>query len=220
MMQSGRKSHVVVVICGVVLLVTVVTLAAGVVLEDRFDGTPGTVPEAWEPTMDGDAVVRLADVDIAPPSGGTVLELIDNSFIIAAMAERDFPAPISRGAVEFVVYNSPDNPGKIYGELRAAGAGTVADCHISAGRTFKCRDEKSLYELVTGVDHGVWHTVRIEWDTGTWTYRAYLNGVDVTPEGGLRFAQQAVPTGFRFKLGSGPKVDQRAFVDSVTATAL
>lgn len=218
-MWMNKKLHPVAFVPVLMLLCSALALGANVVFDDKFEGTPGTVPAQWEPTMDGDAIVRIAEVDFGAPSGGTVLKLLDNSFIMSAMAERAFPGPISRGAIEFVAYNTPDNPGEIYGELRAAGAGTVADCHISPGRVFKCRDEKSLYDLVTDVERGVWHTVRIEWDTTTWTYRAFLNGVDVTPEGGLRMAQHAAPTGFRFKLGSGPKVDQRAYIDSITATA-
>lgn len=215
-MSVQRLKRVTFVVVGLLALSAAAFGAERIVIDEKFEGAPGTVPAGWEPTMDGDAKVSIVETDLDAPSGGTVLEVVDNSFIMAAMLERPFPGPVAHGAFEFVAYNTPDMPGEIYGEIRAVGVGTVMDCHISPGRVFKCRDEKSLYELVTDVERGVWHTVRIEWDTTTWTYKALLNGVDVTPEGGLRFAQHAVPTGIRFKLGSGPKVDQRAYIDSAS----
>lgn len=207
----------------VAALIVMAPVAVGngtVVLEDNFAGMPNAVPDGWEPTMDGDATVFLRSMpELEPPTGAQVVELVDESFIISPMLERDLGRPVSQGHFEFVVYNAPDNPGEIYGEVRASGAGTVIDCHISAGRILKCRNAGSLYEVVKDVQHGKWHTVRIEWDATTWTYKVYLNGEDVTPESGLRFTQEAIPTAVRFKLGSGPKVGQRAFIDSVSVVA-
>lgn len=202
------------------LLFAGIVNAETVVLKENFCEPVGGLPSGWVPTMDGDAVVAIREVPaLAPPTCKAALELTDQSFVVAPMLERSFESAMARGAFEYIVLNSADKPGEIYGEIRAAGAGTVIDCHISAGRALKCRDGSSLVTVVSsGVERGAWHTIRLEWDATTWTYKVKLNGKDVTPETGLHFTLQAAPTGIRFKLGSGSKVDQKAYIDQVKLT--
>ncbi|HHW11095.1 MAG TPA: hypothetical protein GXX29_14120 [Firmicutes bacterium] len=212
--------------CGVLLgllllLVVGLAYAETLLVRETFCEPEGGIPAGWKPTMDEEGTVAIRQVPaLAAPTCGAALELVDQSPAISPMLERSLEGSVRKGAFEYVVLNSTDLPGEIYGEIRAPGVGTVIDCHISTGRALKCRDGSALVTLVSsGVERGVWHTVRIEWDTATWTYRVKLNGADVTPEAGLRFTAQAAPTSVRFKLGSGPKVDQKAYIDQATVVA-
>jgi len=179
-------------------------------------GAVGASPAGWEALVDMDATVRLADVSsMGSPSGRMAVALEDESFSLSSQVRRKLGAALERGAVEYLVLISTEKPAEAYIEMRADNIGKVFDCHVSGGGNFKCRSNGSLLTLVEGMEIGVWHTIRLEWDTSSWTYRAAVNGRDVTPEGGLRFDQQGVPSEINFKVGSNPKTGQLAYVDAV-----
>jgi hypothetical protein len=210
------------ILVGLLLLFIIgLAYAETVVFKETFCEPVGGLPSGWRPTIDDEATAAIREVPaLAPPScAAAALEMVDQSPAIAPMLERSFDEAVERGAFEFVALNSAEKPGDIYGEIRAAGTGVVLDCVITAGRALKCRNGSSLETIVSDVERGVWHTVRIEWDTATWTYKIMLNGADVTPETGLSFTRQGVPTAVRLKLGSTSKVDQKAYVDQVKVVA-
>jgi|GEM_PF-4660141 len=182
-------------------------------------GAPGSAPSGWEAIVDMDATVKLVDVSaLNPPSGRLAAALEDESYSISSQMRRKFGAALPQGAIEYLVWVSPAKPAEAYVEIRADRAGKVFDCHLSGGGNLKCRSKGSLLTLVEGLDVGVWQRVRLEWDTSTWTYRAYLNGEDVTPPEGLSFDVQGVPSEVNFKVGSNPKTEQLAYFDDVRVT--
>jgi len=203
------------------LLLVGMAFAETLLVRETFCEPEGGIPDGWKATMNEQATVAIRQVPaLAAPTCGAALELADQSASTFPMLERSFDGGIRKGAFEYVVLNSTDMPGEISGDIRADGVGNVIDCRIDTARSLKCRDGSTLKTLATGVEYGVWHTVRIEWDTTTWTYRVKLNGADVTPEAGFRFTAQAVPSSVRFRLGSAAsKVNQKAYIDQALVVA-
>ena len=201
----------------ILYLVFVLALCLGIVrgaagfVEDFDNAQSGAIPAGWEGKGDLKATCAVVDKSvIVPHSPPYCLKMADDSPSTAVQFSKGF-GDLAMGTIRFAAYIPSAFPADMFCTFTKSGE-KIFDMTLSPAGNVKYRNQAGSLQEAAKYTQDAWHVVAISWDCGTGQFSLAVDGNTI---GEYPLIKNAVPDMIELKVGSGSKVGQVGYLDSV-----